>query len=708
MKLSRKLFLSIFITSLIVCSFITAYTFVELKKSHQNEFQSKYTAISNGITSNILQFEEMMKTIMEATAFHVEETIKSKGMISNKELSDISKLFSVSGMGIANSKGEFVRNTNKKFSTDKINLFSLCKEYKNFFVKNLKIVETPIMPSRITNKTYKFLVKSILSGRYVLNMGSQTFFLGEAFKNILSFNPKLNGMALYTASGKKMAEQKSEEFKNRVLSDTQGNDVFIKIIPTKNGRTCCECKEKGLMDAKGDYYYKLVLNVSRDNLKQKIITSAQVSSVLFLALVFISFILSQRLSKLLISEIDHINSGLKNIMSTNDLNYRFNESGSKEINQLENNLNKMVKSLKNYQKEQIHIERERGIAESNRQIAHDIRSPLSALSILVKATKGLPDETRGIIQSVTQRIEGIANKLLSRSDELQKQQTTLVSNAVTRPVVIAQRLKEVVEEKIMQISVASNIELNLTIEPEAQLTFSKIDAIELYRIMSNIINNSTDSMSGQGQVLVHLEANKIHNIISIQDNGSGISKTHLPFVFGKEATFNKLQGTGLGLYHAKALIESWGGQIYIESKQGVGTEVVIEIPITRKPSWYVSQIVLKNISTVVVIDDNEEIFKAWQLKLKHCSVDLKYFSSPDEDLDELRKLNSLGPEVLYLVDYEFDNSKLNGIKIIEQLEIKDKSILVTGASNNLEVLEYCDQTGLRYLYKGQIETIEIV
>jgi signal transduction histidine kinase len=66
--------------------------------------------------------------------------------------------------------------------------------------------------------------------------------------------------------------------------------------------------------------------------------------------------------------------------------------------------------------------------------------------------------------------------------------------------------------------------------------------------------------------------------IRIQDNGKGIPKERIANLGSRGNTFGKKSGSGLGLFHAKRTIESFGGKFDIESEEGHGTSIFITLP----------------------------------------------------------------------------------------------------------------------------------
>ncbi len=98
--------------------------------------------------------------------------------------------------------------------------------------------------------------------------------------------------------------------------------------------------------------------------------------------------------------------------------------------------------------------------------------------------------------------------------------------------------------------------------------------------LSNIISNSIRYRNGKDpEIRVDVRANKDRVKVSIEDNGRGIAREHLPQVCNMfyRATDDG-HGSGLGLYIAKEAIEKLNGSLKINSREGEGTTVNLEIP----------------------------------------------------------------------------------------------------------------------------------
>ena len=107
---------------------------------------------------------------------------------------------------------------------------------------------------------------------------------------------------------------------------------------------------------------------------------------------------------------------------------------------------------------------------------------------------------------------------------------------------------------------------------------SHVNSSILLRVLSNLINNSVESIIETGVITVGTRTYESVNIISVIDNGSGMSEEMLKVLGNKGFSSGKEKGNGLGFYHAKKSIEEAGGSLEVRSRVGVGTMVEIKLP----------------------------------------------------------------------------------------------------------------------------------
>lgn len=300
-----------------------------------------------------------------------------------------------------------------------------------------------------------------------------------------------------------------------------------------------------------------------------------------------------------------------------------------------------------------------------RQVAHDIRSPLSAIKMSLSEIDRLNKSTRLILNKSISRIEDIANNLLEISRNKKSNDNYIH---------ILSALNEIVAQKKVEKKDTGYIELLHKYSEDSYSCFAKIDPTKLTIILSNIINNSFESIEHNGKVLIEttIKNNKI--MIAISDNGKGIEKQHIKNI-GKEGfTVEKNQGNGLGLFNAIKTVNEAGGLFEISSKVHVGTKVTISLPSQSPPIWFSTSITVKN--KVVILDDNKEMQKVWIKKLA-------YNNFPRENIILYSSAYKLNKEVRYyfdttfLVDYEIINEEENGLDAISNIDSTCNTYLVT-------------------------------
>lgn len=210
------------------------------------------------------------------------------------------------------------------------------------------------------------------------------------------------------------------------------------------------------------------------------------------------------------------------------------------------------------------------------QMAHDIRSPLAALSALEPDLAGLPDDTRELLQGAIARLKDIASGLLDRARGARlagQGQSSLSGRKSVQP--LAPLLDALVREKRLQYRQQSGLEI--TLESTQPNLCAAIDSSEFQRAVSNLVDNAAEACDGNGLVFVGISESQGRIQIRIRDNGKGMAAEVVSRVCRNGYTYGKKDGNGVGLYHAKKTLESLGGTLGIESAWGLGTTVTLEL-----------------------------------------------------------------------------------------------------------------------------------
>ena len=382
---------------------------------------------------------------------------------------------------------------------------------------------------------------------------------------------------------------------------------------------------------------------------------------------------------------------------------------------LENNLlfracTNLVTNLIAHQKrmkEQVLFEesaqKQRALGELAQQVAHDIRSPISALEVATHAVAQIPEENRLLIRGAVSRIQDIANNLLARRKEIEIDDAAESMDSDTLSVQLLSCLIEsIVSEKRMQLRDRIDIRIDTKLELSSYGLFASVQPATLKTVICNLLDNSVEAMEKAGSVFVHLQDRNDRIELSIEDNGKGIVKDLLPKLAQRGHSFNKEHGSGLGLYHARTSLEKWGGSLQLSSTVGVGTTVNLILPKAIPPKWFVPSIEVYDGGTIVVVDDDASIHQIWEKRFTRRSHETKlpivHLSTPDQLLRWKPVSSNNG--ALYLVDYEFLGKAENGLFLIESLGIEAQSILVTSRHEDIEVVERCMAKSIRLIPKA--------
>jgi signal transduction histidine kinase/FixJ family two-component response regulator len=331
------------------------------------------------------------------------------------------------------------------------------------------------------------------------------------------------------------------------------------------------------------------------------------------------------------------------------------------------------------------------------QVAHDIRSPLAALDSSLNDISQLPEEKRIIIRNAINRIRDIANNLLEKYRYNSNEKFDFDNNQTKnlKTCLISTLIDQVITEKRLQYKTKPEINIDFELTNNSYGLFSNIDPVEFKRIISNLVNNSVEAMPyDKGNIKVILSSEDEYVIVKVKDDGRGIPPEILSRLGEKGLTFNKKGGSGLGLYHSKTTLERWSGKLEINSELNKGTEIIIKIPKAKTPDWFCESININSKTKIIVVDDDETIHNIWEDRFKKYNIEIIHLYNPN-DLKHYTKTE----KELYLIDYEFKGYNESGLDLIKELNISDKSILVSSHFESEIIIERCRKLNIKLIPK---------
>ncbi|MBU8791349.1 HAMP domain-containing sensor histidine kinase [Oceanobacillus caeni] len=212
-------------------------------------------------------------------------------------------------------------------------------------------------------------------------------------------------------------------------------------------------------------------------------------------------------------------------------------------------------------------------------ISHELRTPLTYIKGYadIISKQDITDEERkeylDIIREETEHLTVLVKNLfdLAKMDENKF--------VINRKSVSLRQLIQTIEERIAPVMEEKNITLSTSCPVNI---IGNIDPDRIQQVLLNILDNARKHTPDGKSISLEVTQNDREITITISDEGEGIPKEELPYLFERLYRVEKSRsresgGTGLGLAIAKEIIESHGGTIEIESELGKGTRVIIHL-----------------------------------------------------------------------------------------------------------------------------------
>ena len=245
-----------------------------------------------------------------------------------------------------------------------------------------------------------------------------------------------------------------------------------------------------------------------------------------------------------------------------------------EIGSLVTEYNAMIVELKKNSELLAQSEKEKAWREMSKQIAHEIKNPLTPMKLniqhLQRVVKTNPD-------NISEKVDSVANVLIQQIDLLSNIATEF-SNFGNFPETKLERidLNEILQKETQLFKISSDCKIELYTEPNL---FVMIDKEQFSRVIINLIKNAEQAIPKHRTGVIKLSAHRKEQIIDItlEDNGIGIAKEFYSTIFLPNFT-TKNSGTGLGLAMVKNSIQNFNGHITFESELEKGTTFKITLP----------------------------------------------------------------------------------------------------------------------------------
>ncbi|MDP3958137.1 MAG: ATP-binding protein [bacterium] len=314
-----------------------------------------------------------------------------------------------------------------------------------------------------------------------------------------------------------------------------------------------------------------------------------------------------------------------NLLAKGDSSVRATVLGADEIGELSVSFNQMAEKLSLYtthleaevsarteelkgkveevdKKNQLLVKREEELTLVNERLreldkaksefisvaAHQLRTPLSAikwtLSLLIDENSGnLTPEQRGLLMKgyeSNERIINLINEMLV---------VTRIESGKVEYTFTPIHLEDLIENALLDFAGQAHVrKMKLAFDkPKTALPYVEADPEKLRGVIQNLIENAVRYTPDGGTVAIAAAAENGDIKVSVKDSGIGIPLRQQSSIFNKffradNAVKMQTEGSGLGLFVARSIIEKHGGKIWFESAEGAGTTFYFSIPASKR------------------------------------------------------------------------------------------------------------------------------
>ncbi len=415
---------------------------------------------------------------------------------------------------------------------DLSNNYDLWDDYQPDFEEITRIhnVEYSIFKSDGTPLFYSYLPLDVISNNYSLDVDFAQMLLSNEEGKFTSEN--------FTDVGKFQSSYS-------VLKDDLGKKYAILFFP----------------------YFQDV-SFAESELNVFLSTLYQIYFIMLVVAIVLAYFISRFVTRSI--ETIRLKIGQAGLLKKNEKIYLKN--ATKEIDSLVNSYNKMIDDLEDSAERLAKTEREQAWQEMAKQVAHEIKNPLTPMRLTVQSFQKnssvdfVKDKNKinDFCETLIEQIDTMSNVATSFSDFATLPKTQLEKTDV---VDATRKAVEIFEQN------------NITFETSTSSIFIKLDKAQWIRVITNLIKNSIQAIphDREPDILVKISENSKNVKVLVSDNGLGVSKINREKIFEPKFT-TKSDGMGLGLGIVRNIISSHRGKISYKSKNKKGTDFTITLP----------------------------------------------------------------------------------------------------------------------------------
>ena len=260
-----------------------------------------------------------------------------------------------------------------------------------------------------------------------------------------------------------------------------------------------------------------------------------------------------------------------------DLDARLEVKSHDELGQLARAFNRMTAEISESRERLVQAEKEAAWREMARQIAHEIKNPLTPIGLSVNLLRRARDEESEDFDAILDRTLELIGRQVENMRQIAQNFYLFAGQHLSEPREVDPRAQV---EEVCTLNAAWADELGVETRIEGRADSIHVDPTEFRRVLINLVSNAIEAMPDGGTLEVRLGNEDGRVRMEIRDSGPGIAEEVRQRLFEPYFT-TRTSGTGLGLAICKRVIDELGGEIRLEAVpegEGTGTVVVLLLP----------------------------------------------------------------------------------------------------------------------------------
>ncbi|MBQ4021894.1 MAG: HAMP domain-containing protein [Bacteroidales bacterium] len=393
---------------------------------------------------------------------------------------------------------------------------------------------------------------------------------------------------LYDTHGSLIRSTKPELFEQFIMGSRMNHDAYYNIVKKDASRYIAEeviagnrylsiyaplFNVDGSLVAVANIPYISTRSELQADALQSVATIVNIYLLILLAGLIIGLVFANSISRPLTEIRSKMASLTVDGLQKQHINYRNTKD---ELGVLVQAYNKMVDDLEESTRRLAETEREQAWKEMARQIAHEIKNPLTPMRLSIQHMMRLKKQN---VPGWEDRFEDLSRSLLEQIDILSEtasefsQFSKFYSEEET-----VENLDAMLSEQVVLFGGRDDVSVSYCCNVEQPLV--RVRKKQMIRAFVNLISNAVQAVEQQedGQVVISVdEAEKGEFSVSIEDNGPGVSPENRSKLFKPNFT-TKSSGTGLGLAITRSIVEQSSGRIFYRTSEMGGAAFVIVLP----------------------------------------------------------------------------------------------------------------------------------